>query len=158
MLCCVLIADIEDIISEPSKHEYEELQWYWDQWREVTGKPYKDKFKEYVELQNKAAAANGKSSFTYDFLQIVSTVFQATVTSAYICPNCVSCCILKTLHFSRQMRCQVVIPGFSDASEWWLHAYTDDYPGERNFRDDLETIWQTMKPVYQKVHAYLRYK
>ena len=36
-----------------------ELEYYWTQWREVTGKQMKNMYKEYVHLTNKAARMNG---------------------------------------------------------------------------------------------------
>jgi len=39
--------------------DHEELEYYWTQWREVSGKKMKDKYKEYVDLTNKAAVLNG---------------------------------------------------------------------------------------------------
>ena len=29
---------------------------------------------------------------------------------------------------------------------------------DKDFQKDLETIWQQMKTIYQKIHAYARYK
>ena len=40
----------------------------------------------------------------------------------------------------------------------WLQDYTDDLPAGADFRADLEDIWQTMRPLYEKIHAYIRYK
>ncbi|XP_047488914.1 angiotensin-converting enzyme-like isoform X2 [Penaeus chinensis] len=38
--------------------DYEELKYYWEQWREVSGKPIKENYTRYITLQNKAAELN----------------------------------------------------------------------------------------------------
>ena len=48
-----------------------------------------------------------------------------------------------------------VANGLSDASQMWLSSYNQDDPA---FRDDLESIWEEIKPLYQKVHAYVRHR
>ncbi len=41
----------------------------------------------------------------------------------------------------------------------WLTAYTLDLDGDdEQFRADLEEVWQTVRPLYVKLHAYIRYK
>ena len=37
----------------------EELQHYWEQWREQTGKKMVDQYKQYIDLYNEAAELNG---------------------------------------------------------------------------------------------------
>jgi peptidyl-dipeptidase A len=41
--------------------------------------------------------------------------------------------------------------GFPDTGAYWLHEYETE-----SFKDDIEELWQTMKPFYQQVHAYVR--
>ena len=37
----------------------EELKYYWEQWREVSGKQIKEMYSEYVDMYNEAAKLNG---------------------------------------------------------------------------------------------------
>ena len=46
----------------------------------------------------------------------------------------------------------------SDASELWLIPYSQDLEADEDFRADLEQIWITMRPFYEKLHAWVRYK
>ena len=47
-----------------------------------------------------------------------------------------------------------VIPkDFSDGGAFWLREYESD-----TFKDDVEQLWQTLKPLYQQIHAYVRAK
>ena len=55
-----------------------------------------------------------------------------------ICPNVYFTCI-----------------GLNDASELWLENYLMD---DKDFQSDLEDIYQQMKPIYEKLHGYVRYK
>ena len=64
-----ILQDIEAILADTPNRQYEELQWYWDQWREVTGKVYREEFLQYVDLQNQAAQANSK--FQYRLIKII---------------------------------------------------------------------------------------
>lgn len=38
----------------------EELRHVWTQWHDKAGKPIKDKYKRFIELDNEAASLNGK--------------------------------------------------------------------------------------------------
>lgn len=42
--------------------DYDELLFAWKGWRDAAGKVIRDDYKRYVELANKAATLNGKSS------------------------------------------------------------------------------------------------
>ncbi|XP_030856345.1 angiotensin-converting enzyme-like [Strongylocentrotus purpuratus] len=41
--------------------------------------------------------------------------------------------------------------GFSNEAESWLHKYEDP-----NFVDDVDSLWESIKPIYMHVHAYVR--
>jgi len=43
--------------------------------------------------------------------------------------------------------------GFSDTGAYWLHIYEREA-----FKDDIESLWQQMKPFYAQIHAYVRSK
>lgn len=45
-----------------------------------------------------------------------------------------------------------------DASVLWLQSYTDDLNADEDFKADIEDIWQKVKPLYTKLHAYVRSK
>ena len=49
--------DLEGIVSESS--DPEELQYYWEQWREQSGKKMINLFKQYIDLYNEKAKLNG---------------------------------------------------------------------------------------------------
>ena len=49
--------DVKRIMSE--SRDPEELQYYWEQWREQTGEKYLDQYKQYIDLYNEAAELNG---------------------------------------------------------------------------------------------------
>ena len=39
--------------------DYEELKHVWTEWRNTAGKPIREQYKQFIQLQNKAAQANG---------------------------------------------------------------------------------------------------
>lgn len=43
-----------------TSRDYDLLEEVWTKWRDAAGKPIRNDFKTYVDLQNKAARANGK--------------------------------------------------------------------------------------------------
>ncbi|KAF2364526.1 Peptidase M2 peptidyl-dipeptidase A [Trinorchestia longiramus] len=43
--------------------------------------------------------------------------------------------------------------GYSDAEEEWVHPYESP-----TFQNDVEAIWQQIKPLYEQLHAYVRRK
>lgn len=46
-----------------------------------------------------------------------------------------------------------VLNNYTDAGEEWLDPYEDP-----TFKDEIEQLWQEMKPLYQQLHAYVRRK
>ena len=42
---------------------------------------------------------------------------------------------------------------YSDTGAYWLRNYESE-----TFKDDIEGLWQTLKPFYQQLHAYVRAK
>ncbi len=52
---------LEDILSQPDKHSWEELEYVWEKWRDATGRKMRNQFSEYIDIYNEAAAANSKS-------------------------------------------------------------------------------------------------
>lgn len=42
---------------------------------------------------------------------------------------------------------------FSDTGAMWMRSYESD-----TFKEELESVWQTVKPFYQQLHAYVRAK
>ena len=49
--------DVKNIIT--NSRDPEELQYYWEQWREQTGQKYLEQYKQYIDLYNEAAELNG---------------------------------------------------------------------------------------------------
>ncbi|KAK7075583.1 hypothetical protein SK128_019630 [Halocaridina rubra] len=77
----------------------DELRYIWRAWRDITGKPLREKYIRFVELANKAAKLNG----------------------------------------------------FEDAGEQWRSEYETD-----DFREQLEELWDKLRPLYEQLHAYVR--
>lgn len=50
-------SDLTEIMATSTN--YNELEYVWTQWREVAGKPIRQQYLEFVELNNKAAVLNG---------------------------------------------------------------------------------------------------
>ena len=98
--------DIEAILADTPNRQWDELEYYWTAWRDVTGKVYRNEYYEYIDWINKGALANG----------------------------------------------------LADGSEMWLIPYTQDLDPGDNFNDDLELVWAQVRPLYEKVHAYVRWK
>ena len=63
---------LEEVISKPTEHTYDELSYVWEGWRNATGRVMRDQFKEYVDISNEVARANGKCFYpiTYIFSNI----------------------------------------------------------------------------------------
>ena len=49
--------DVKKIMSE--SRDPEELQYYWEQWREQTGEKMIDQYKQYIDLYNELAELSG---------------------------------------------------------------------------------------------------
>ena len=45
------------------------------------------------------------------------------------------------------------VAGYNDNAEYWRDAYE-----EPQFREMCEGLWLQLKPLYQKLHAYVRHK
>jgi len=91
--------ELTEIMSKSRDHN--ELRYYWEQWREESGKQIKSKYHEYIDLYNEAAKLNG----------------------------------------------------FKDASMMKVDPYESS-----TFIEEMEETWQGLKPLYQKLHAYVRNK
>lgn len=44
-----------------------------------------------------------------------------------------------------------VFPGFNDAGEFWRSDYEID-----DFSEQLELLWEQLRPLYQQLHSYVR--
>ncbi|KAJ8961523.1 hypothetical protein NQ318_014773 [Aromia moschata] len=42
---------------------------------------------------------------------------------------------------------------FADTAEYWLHDYEDP-----NIRQEIQNLWEQLKPLYLQLHAYVRHK
>lgn len=52
---------ISDVVDNPASHEWAELEYFWQKWRDASGKQMRSQFSRYVDLSNEAALANGKT-------------------------------------------------------------------------------------------------
>ena len=48
----------------------------------------------------------------------------------------------------------VVCAGYADEGDRWRLKYGSDI----NFKDEVEKVWQTVRPFYQQLHAFVRRK
>jgi len=97
--CLPLDPDLTAIMANDKN--YNTLRDAWVKWRDVSGKTMREDYKQYVELENKAAVLNG----------------------------------------------------FSDNGARWRDAYESP-----NFEQLVEDQWQTILPLYEQLHAYVRRK
>jgi peptidyl-dipeptidase A len=51
------LTDLDNLMRE--KTDYDELEYYWTEWREQSGKKMRDDYRTYIDLMNSAALANG---------------------------------------------------------------------------------------------------
>lgn len=42
---------------------------------------------------------------------------------------------------------------FTDAAEYWMFPYESP-----NFQQDVDEAWETIRPLYEELHAYIRRK
>lgn len=54
--------EITEVMS--TSENFNELKWTWEQWHEKSGKSMRDRYKKYVELNNKAAKADGNNNLS----------------------------------------------------------------------------------------------
>ncbi|XP_026469992.1 angiotensin-converting enzyme-like [Ctenocephalides felis] len=94
-----LDSDVNEIFAK--SRNAKELQYVWEQWRNVAGAPIRKLYSEYVELKNEAARLNN----------------------------------------------------YTDVAEMWLSEYDT-----KDFEDELSSILRELKPLYNQLHAYVRYK
>lgn len=57
------------------------------------------------------------------------------------------------MHHSNILVFRFWILDFSDTGAYWLRNYESD-----TFKKDIEGLWQTIKPFYLQLHAYVRAK
>lgn len=43
--------------------------------------------------------------------------------------------------------------GFSDAGKWWQSRFED-----KNFEQNIDNLWSQVKPLYDDLHTYTKYK
>ena len=62
--------DISLIIDNPALYQWEKLQYYWQKWREVSGKAIRNQYSQYIQLSDEAAIANGKHYTQFKFFSL----------------------------------------------------------------------------------------
>ena len=63
---------------------------------------------------------------------------------------------LENVIYYKSTVCDIVpciYSDFPDIGAYWLHEYESD-----TFKDDVEDLWNTVKPLYKELHAYVRSK
>jgi hypothetical protein len=50
---------ISAVIDNAASHSWEELEYYWKEWRDASGRKMRGQFSDYIQLSNVAAVANG---------------------------------------------------------------------------------------------------
>lgn len=108
----------------------EELEHYWVQWYNHAGKPTRRHFDKYIELKNESAILNSKSKLWKIWLR------------SYEDYSKIDHVVVK-----------ISIADYTDAAEEWLHEYEDP-----TFEQQLYGIFDEIRPFYQQLHAYVRYK
>ncbi|CAL4058602.1 unnamed protein product [Meganyctiphanes norvegica] len=96
--------DLESIMANETDPNV--LQYYWKEWRDITGQKIKEDYVKYTNLQNDAATQND----------------------------------------------------FKDAGIMWLDPYTSTDYTDEDFKKEIESLWEEVKPLYQNLHAYVRYR
>ena len=48
-----------------------------------------------------------------------------------------------------------VLVGLADAAELWQQSYEHRPP--QDFESDLDKLWETVKPLYEQLHGYIRF-
>jgi len=43
--------------------------------------------------------------------------------------------------------------GYGNTGEYWLRKYESE-----TFRDDLKQLWEDVRPLYEELHGYVRYR
>ena len=56
------------IIDNPASHSWDELVYYWQKWRDASGKVIRGQYSQYVQISNEAAAANGRTMHFYTII------------------------------------------------------------------------------------------
>ncbi|XP_055614135.1 angiotensin-converting enzyme-like [Uranotaenia lowii] len=84
-----------------TSNDPKELEYYWTQWHEKAGKPAKEAFQKYVDLNKESAILNG----------------------------------------------------FNNGAEVWLNEYDDP-----SFEQQVEDVIVQIRPLYEQIHAYVRFK
>ena len=108
--------------------DWDELVWAWDGWRTESGAKMGDDYETFVTYLNQAATMNGK--------QRVTTTCSTSKKNKTIYIHIYVCVFL----------------GYQDNGEYWRSGYEDP-----QFRQVCEDLWQQVLPLYEELHAYVRY-
>lgn len=63
---------LEDILANTVTGDWDELVYVWKGWRDASGKKMREQYKDYIDITNEAARANGK--YYLSFLYLCSTI------------------------------------------------------------------------------------
>ncbi|CAN7988334.1 unnamed protein product [Ixodes hexagonus] len=123
--------------------DYDELLHVWNEWRRVSGKPLKEKYSRYVELQNEAAKLNGfddassmwKESYECDdFEQNIDELWEQ-LQPLYKELHAYVRCKLRTYHGDKLAEDGPIpahLLGHIHSQRWnSLYKFTQPYPGKQ---------------------------
>lgn len=57
------------------------------------------------------------------------------------------------LEYVELMNKMAIGNGYTDAAEYWLSDYEVS-----KFDEEIDSLWDQVKPLYEKLHTYMRYK
>lgn len=80
---------------------FDELKYYWSQWRSASGKLMRKDYENYVDVMNEMGKGNG----------------------------------------------------FANAADFWKSSFEDS-----KFEEKIDALWSKVKPLYDALHSYMRYK
>lgn len=111
---------------------FDELKHVWHQWHQQSGGKMRSHYQHFVELSNEAARMNSNCLINSLTLTLLDECLQKYFNN----PNLYDSLI-----------------DYSDTGAFWLRNYESD-----TFKSDIEDLWQTIKPFYVQLHAYVRAK
>lgn len=91
--------DLDQRMAE--SRNFDELKYYWEQWRNESGKLMRTDYENYVDVMNEMAKGNG----------------------------------------------------YANAGDYWKSSFED-----AKFEEKIDALWLKVKPLYEALHSYMRYK
>ena len=122
------------------------LAYYWQTWRDATGRKMRSLYQKYVELGNKGAVLNGNFN-TSGFLQASSFIYICSMSSLRV-----KCEV--ELKVSANALQSTVYLGYADLGDYWNWRFESD-----TFKEDIDAIFHAVnEQLYRHLFAYVRFK